>query len=295
MDRVIQRAYAKINIGLNVISKRDDGYHNIETVFQQIDLFDQIVLTRIPESKIIIRSDDNIVPTNRNNLCYKAVELFQEVTGIKQGVEIEIHKRIPIGAGLGGGSSNAAATLAGLTQLLQFHITSEKLQEIALRLGADVPFFLYGGTALASGVGEKITSLVLPFKFYCVLIYPNIEISTTWVYKNLTFVLTKTKKCIKLSNIFSQQVVMGDLKNMITNDLEEVVFEQYPLLNQIKQLLYSKGAFFASMSGSGSTIYGLFKNFFEAVVVMRSIPKPCQIILAKPMITKNQYLKKEEL
>lgn len=288
MDRVIQRAYAKINIGLNVISKRDDGYHNIETVFQQIDLFDQIVLKRTPGLNIIIRCEDRRVPTNRANLCYKAVELFQERTGIKQGVEIEIHKRIPIGAGLGGGSSNAAATLEGLAQLWQFPISLDELQQIGLRLGADVPFFLRGGTALASGIGEKITPVVLPFKFYCLLIYPNIEISTTWVYKNFTFILTKTKKCIKLSNIFSQQIEMGDLKRMITNDLEEVVFEQYPLLSKIKQLLYNKGAFFASMSGSGSTIYGLFKNFFEAVVVMRSIPKPCQIILAKPMITKTQ-------
>jgi len=287
MDRVLRRAYAKINIGLNVISRRIDGYHNIETLFQQIDLFDQIELKRTTGSKIIIHCDDRRVPTNQNNICYKAVELFQERTSIKQGVEIAIQKRIPIGAGLGGGSSNAAATLEGLAQLWQSRIAQNELLEIGSKLGADVPFFLSGGTALASGFGEKITPVALPFSFHCLLIYPNIEISTTWVYKNFTFVLTKTKKSIKLSHFFSQKPDMRHLKRMVTNDLEEVVFKQYPLLSQIKQLLYRKGAFFASMSGSGSTIYGLFKNFFEAVVVMRSIPKPYQIILAKPMITKN--------
>ena len=287
MDRITRRAYAKINIGLKVISKRDDGYHNIETLFQQIDFFDQIVLKRTPGLEIIIRCDDQRVPINRDNLCYKAVELFQKRTGINQGVDIEIHKRIPIGAGLGGGSSNAAATLEGLTKLWPCNIALDELQEMGSKLGADVPFFLRGGTALASGIGDKITPVALPFSFHCLLIYPNIEISTTWVYKNFTFVLTKTKKCIKLSHFFSQQINLGDLKGEITNDLEEVVFKQYPVLSQIKQLLYSKGAFFASMSGSGSTIYGLFKNFFEAVVVMKSIPKPYQIILAKPMMTKN--------
>ncbi len=287
MNWVSQRAYAKINIGLNIISKRDDGYHNIETVFQQIDLFDQIVVKRIPESSIIIRCSNKKVPTDHHNLCYKAVKLIQESTAIKEGIAIEIHKRIPLGAGLGGGSSDAAAAITGLKQLWRFQITPAELHRHALRLGADVPFFLHGGTALASGVGENLCSLSLPFKFYCLLIYPNIEISSTWAYKNFNFVLTKTKKCIKLSQIFFQRLHTEELKSVISNDLEEVVFQKYPVLRQLKQLLYRCGAFFAGMSGSGSTIYGLFKNYLEAVVVMRSIPKPYQIILAKPMITKN--------
>ena len=287
MDWVSLRAYAKINIGLDIISKRDDGYHNIETVFQQIDLFDQILIKIIPELNIIIRCSNKKVPTDHQNLCYQAVKLVQEFSGIKKGVEIEIRKRIPLGAGLGGGSSDAAMTLEGLKKLWRFQITSTELQRLALKLGADVPFFLQGGTALASGVGENLRSLSLPFSFYCLVIYPNIEISSTWAYKNFNFVLTKTKKCIKLSQIFSQQLHIEDLKSMISNDLEEVVFQKYPILGQVKQLLYSHGAFFAGMSGSGSTIYGLFKNYLEAVVVMRSIPKPYQIILAKPMITKN--------
>lgn len=287
MEKLVLRAYAKINIGLNIISKRQDGYHNIETLFQQIDLFDQIKVKRIPKFKIIIRSNNDKVSFNQDNICYKAVRLIQQTFRITEGVEIEIRKYIPISAGLGGGSSDAAAILKGLKRLWQLQMSRDDLQQIALKLGADVPFFLYGGTALASGIGEKLKPIVLPFNFYCILIYPNIEISSTWAYKNFNFSLTKTKKSIKLAQIFSDQLHISDLKHVLSNDLEEVVFRHYPVLNDMKQLLYRKGAFFACMSGSGSTIYGLFKKYSEAVVVMRSIPKPYQIILAKPMITKN--------
>ncbi len=287
MSKICLKAYAKINIGLNIISKRQNGYHNIETIFQQIDLFDQIILKRTADAGIIIQSDHNHLPTNQDNICHRAVKLIQQTTGFKEGIVIEIKKRIPIGAGLGGGSSDAAAVLMGLKRLWQLQLTKENLLHIALELGTDVPFFLYGGTALASGIGEKLKPITSSFNFYCVLIYPNIEISSTWAYKNFNFSLTKTKKSIKLAHIFSQQLDISDLKNLISNDLEEVVFQRYQVLRDIKQLLYLRGASFASMSGSGSTIYGLFKDYTDAVEVMRSIPKPYQLILAKPMITKN--------
>lgn len=287
MNKLFLKAYAKINIGLNIISKRQDGYHNIVTIFQQIDLFDRIEVKKTGNPEIIIRSDNKKLPTNENNICYKAVRLIQRATGIKEGVAIAINKRIPIGAGLGGGSSDAAAVFKGLKRLWQFELTEDNFLQIALELGADVPFFLHGGTVLASGIGEKLKPIALPFTFYCVLIYPNIEISSTWAYKNLNFSLTKTKKSIKLAIILSHRLDVSDLKNVISNDLEEVVFQRYPILPEIKQLLYRKGAFFASMSGSGSTIYGLFKDYTDAVEVMRFFPKPYQLILAKPMITKN--------
>ena len=287
MNIICLKAYAKINIGLNIISQRRDGYHNIETIFQQIDLFDQLKLSGRDDPAIIVRTDHSQLPTNEDNICHQAVKLIQKATGFKEGVVIEIKKRIPIGAGLGGGSSDAAAVLRGLNQLWQLQLTKKDLLNIALKLGADVPFFLNGGTALAFGIGEKLKPITAPFNFYCVLIYPNIEISSTWAYKNFNFSLTKTKKSIKLAHIFSQRIDISDLKNLISNDLEEVVFQRYQELRDIKQLLYLRGAFFASMSGSGSTIYGLFKDYTDAVVVMRSIPKPYQLILAKPMITKN--------
>lgn len=287
MSEICLKAYAKINIGLNIISNRPDGYHNIETIFQQIDLFDQIILRRTADPAIIIRSDHDHLPTNQDNICHRAVKLIQQTAGFKEGIVIEIKKRIPISAGLGGGSSDAAAVLRGLKQIWQLQLTKEDLLDIALEIGADVPFFLNGGTALASGMGEKLKPIALPFNFCCVLIYPNIEISSTWAYKNFNFSLTKTKKSIKLAHIFFQRPDISGLKNLISNDLEEVVFQRYQVLRDIKQLLYLRGASFASMSGSGSTIYGLFKDYTDAVEVMRAIPKPYQLILAKPMITKN--------
>ena len=287
MNKICLKAYAKINIGLNIISHRQDGYHNIETIFQQIDLYDQLKLSRRDDPGIIIRSDHSLLPTNEDNICHRAVKLIQQATGFKEGIVIAIKKRIPIGAGLGGGSSDAAAVLMGLKRLWQLQLTKKKLLDIASVLGADVRFFLYGGTALASGIGEKLKPITSPFNFYCVLVYPNIEISSTWAYKNFNFSLTKTKKSIKLAHIFSQRIDISDLKNLISNDFEEVVFQHYQELRDIKQLLYIRGALFASMSGSGSTIYGLFKDYTDAVEVMRSIPKPYQLILAKPMITKN--------
>ncbi len=281
------RAYAKINIGLNIISTRHDGYHNIETLFQQIDLFDEIRIAEAENSEIIIRSDNPALPVDEDNICFGAVKLMQQAGGISNGVNIQINKRIPIGAGLGGGSSDAAAVLNCLQRRWQLKLSKEQLFEMAQQLGADVAFFLNGGTAFASGVGEKLRAIALPFNFYGVLIYPNIEISSTWVYKNFNFSLTKTKKSIKLSHIFLNRLPDADLKNVLSNDLEEVVFQRYPILNQIKQELYRQGAFWASMSGSGSTVYGLFKSYTDAVEVMRSFPKPYHIILAKPMITKN--------
>ncbi len=287
MSEVYLKAYAKINIGLNIISRRQDGYHNIETIFQQIDLFDQIKVARTGNSEIIVQSDNLNLMTIEDNICYRAVKLMQKVVGINDGVNIQINKRIPIGAGLGGGSSDAAAVLNCLQQLWQIELSKEQLLEIAQQLGADVTFFLYGGTAFASGIGEKLRPITLPFNFYGVLIYPNIEISSTWAYKSYNFSLTKTKKSIKLLHIFLNCLPVSDFKNVLSNDLEEVVFQHYPKLYEIKQQLYRQGAFFASMSGSGSTVYGLFKNYADAVEVMRFFPKPYLIILAKPMITKN--------
>jgi 4-diphosphocytidyl-2-C-methyl-D-erythritol kinase len=287
MDKINLPAYAKINIGLNIISDRSDGYHNIETVLQQIDLCDQIGIKKSKNSEIIIRSDSANIPLGEKNICYKAAMLVRQLVEKKDGIAIEIEKRIPVGSGLGGGSSDAAAILMGLNQLWQLGLSRDDLHLLALKLGADVPFFLHGGTALATGIGEILITFELPFSFYSVLIYPNIEISSTWAYKNFNFSLTKTKKSIKLSHIFLNQKAFSDLQNVLSNDLEEVVFQKYPILRDIKQMLYRQGALFACMSGSGSTIYGLFENYLDAVVVMRSNLKPYQIILAKPMITKN--------
>lgn len=287
MDAICLNAHAKINIGLNIISKRPDHYHNIETIFQQIDLHDLVAIKRTDGSEITVRSNDRRIPEDQGNICYQAAKLLQHATGITEGIEIEIDKRIPIAAGLGGGSSDAASVIMGLLQLWQIELSKRDLLELAMKLGADVYFFLNGGTALATGVGEILARIALPFNFHCVLILPNIEISSTWAYRNFNFSLTKIKKSVKLSQILNNRFDFASLKNLTSNDLEGVVFQRYPLLMKLKETLYRKGAFFASMSGSGSTIYGLFHNYETAKEVMKTFPEPFQIILAQPVITKG--------
>ena len=285
MNQVNLQSFAKINIGLNIISRRQDKYHNIETLFQQIDLHDLVSIKTNSSSKITVRCNNSSVPIDEKNICFRAVKLIQRATGIRDGVKIQIEKRIPVAAGLGGGSSNAAAIIKGLQQLWSIQLNDVVIKNIATKLGADVLFFLLGGTAIASGKGETLKPIQIRNQFICVLIYPNIEISTRWAYRNFNFSLTKIKKSVKLAHFFSSETNLYQIKNLICNDLEEVVFQHYPMLDEIKNFFYAKGAFYSAMSGSGSTIYGLFPSFESAVGVMKSLQKPFQIVFAQPIFS----------
>lgn len=283
MKKINLKAFAKINIGLNIISKRNDGYHEIETIFQQIDLFDEITISARDDTKIVLESDSKNIPLDENNICFKAAKLLQEISGVSRGVNIAISKRIPIGAGLGGGSSDAAATLKGLVKLWELAYTKNKITKFSKQIGADVPFFVKGGTAYASGIGDKLTQIEFPKKYYCVLVYPNIKIPSAWAYKNFNFNLTKTKKIIKLFEILQKRFDLSELENLAQNDFEDVVFREFPELSELKRKLYQGGAFFASMSGSGSTIFGMFKEYFEAEAVLGIFPKSYQTFFTQPI------------
>ena len=261
---------AKINIGLYVKNKRKDGYHNIETIFYPIGLNDEIKVkiekTTNPVNYISVKDDNNSKLSGRQNICYRTVKLFFDEMNIsgKYSIYIKIKKNIPVGAGLGGGSSNAAAVLKVLSKY--FELTSAKpirkqpqsrINEIALRLGSDVPFFLRGKPAYASLRGEKL--ILLPkfkIKYSILLVNPNIHISTKWAYNALDAVHRKNNYR-KLLN-----VVKFDLSNndVFQNDFEQVVFKRYPEVSEIKNDMYEYGALFSSMSGSGSTVYGFFKK-----------------------------------
>ncbi|HEX9974051.1 MAG TPA: 4-(cytidine 5'-diphospho)-2-C-methyl-D-erythritol kinase [bacterium] len=286
MNQINLRSYAKINIGLNIISRRTDNYHNIETILQQIDLHDLITMTKTNSPEITVRCSNPGVPNDAKNICYQAVKDIQQATGIREGVTIDIEKRIPIAAGLGGGSSNAASVIQGLQQLWRVHFDEKTIKNVAMKLGADVLFFIDGGAAFASGTGEILAPIKLRAQFFCVLIYPNIEISTTWAYKNFNFSLTRIKKSVKLAHFFFNENNLNRMKNFICNDLEGVVFQHYPMLAKIKDFFYAEGAFYAAMSGSGSTIYGLFQDLEGAVGVMKSFRKPFQIVLAEPIFSR---------
>lgn len=252
------RAYAKINLGLHVLGKRPDGYHTIETVFRLIDLYDEIEILQNDQG-IHFSTDSPDLSNDSSNLCVRAAQLLRDLTGTHMGVEITLTKRIPIGAGLGGGSSDAAAVLMGLTKLWSLDITREELQTVSATLGSDVPFFFTGMTAFATGRGEILESFDLKMPYTILLITPRIHISTAWAYSQLRPVPGIQRPNLRL--ILEEG--MGDaqrLKSGISNDFEEPVFKYYPEIATMKATLLAEGAACALMSGSGSSVFGLFDD-----------------------------------
>ena len=246
---------AKINLGLHILEKLPSGYHNIETIFLPVkDLYD--IITIIPRQKkndVEIEVLNAEIPTEQN-LCYKAYKLLARKTNLP-GVKITIEKNIPIGAGLGGGSSNAAFVLKALNSMAEKPLPLQELHNLAAQLGADVPFFLYNKPMFATGTGTTLTPVSIKFKFKIKLNTPGIFSDTTKAYKNFTH-FKKHKR--SLAELIKEPP--NTWKNNIYNDLEEVVFGFFPELAAIKEQFYSEGAFYASMSGSGSAIFGLFKG-----------------------------------
>lgn len=264
-------AYAKLNIGLCVVRKRSDGYHDLHTVFQMIDIHDTLFFSRIDEG-VKITSSDPSLPLDQNNLVYKAFDLLRQQLGLQGGLKIHIEKLIPSGAGLGGGSSNAAVTLLATKHLWQLEIEKQTLMDLAAEIGSDVPFFLQGGTALGEGRGEMLTPLPSLEHIWIVLICPHIAVSTAWAYNQLKIALTNDKKIVNFSPLF-QKAAFDEFKLHLINDFEDVVFKRYPELLHYKDKLYHSGAFYASMSGSGSSIFGFFKDEKKAVLALTSLKK----------------------
>ncbi len=254
---------AKINLFLNVLHKREDAYHEIETVLQVIDIYDEVTL-RDREKGIKIICPEEGVPRGKGNLAYRAAEIILRETELDRGVEIEIKKEIPIAAGLGGGSSNAAAVLVGLKELWNLRsLTKERLQGLAKGLGMDVPFFIKGGRALGKGRGEELTPLRAGKSFWLTLIVPGFKVSTAWVYQSLNLDLTRKRKSLK--------IIINDLKtrsgtdwsSILYNRLEEVTERKYPCVGRIKESLRALGGV-ALMSGSGPAVFGIFPGRREA-------------------------------
>jgi 4-diphosphocytidyl-2-C-methyl-D-erythritol kinase len=243
---------AKINLRLEVLNKREDGYHELRTIFQKISLHDTLRFSLKEETGIIITADHPSLPVGKDNLVYKAVQSMSKESGYKGGVHIQIEKRIPLGAGLGGGSSNAATTLMAMNQLLNVGASKKRLMEIGLEIGADVPFFFLDGAAIGSGIGERLRKLELPLLWY-VLIYPDFEVSTRWAYQN--FVLTNQQIHFNLQKFTKTP---EGISHILLNHLEEVVSKKYPQIEIMKRILFSAGALGALMTGSGPTVFGIF-------------------------------------
>lgn len=282
MDKLTIKSPAKINLSLEVLKKREDGYHQIRTLMQAVGLLDELTLEKRPEG-VAISSDHPGCPADETNLAFKAASLLLQEAREKRGVAIHIRKRIPISAGLGGGSSNAAAALKGVRQLLQLDVPDERLHQLAARVGSDVPFFLCSGQALAQGRGEQIRPIRIYGGYWLVLVCPGIEVSAAWAYRNTRINLTKERRGVTFSNL---EDASGFFQALLSfkNDLEEAVGRRYPVIQRIKDNLEDSGAVKSSMSGSGPTVYGVFDRKPQAEEVARKLLQgDWQTFLTRPI------------
>jgi 4-diphosphocytidyl-2-C-methyl-D-erythritol kinase len=253
------RAYAKINIGLHVVGKRPDGYHNIETVLYPIDLYDEVSIHEHEEEGIHFQSFGANLPHDQRNLCVRAAQLVMDVTGVRRGVEIVLLKSIPIGAGLGGGSSDAAAVLKGLVKLWSLDITVSELELLGSSLGSDVPYFIRGGTAFATGRGEILEPLTINLPYWIAVITPPIHISTAWAYQQLEL-RQQTRKTDWKNLLTNGSRDSAEMRSRLFNDFEKVVFRHHTEIKKIKDQLQKEGADVVLMSGTGSSVFGLFRD-----------------------------------
>jgi 4-diphosphocytidyl-2-C-methyl-D-erythritol kinase len=257
MKEIIMESFGKVNLALDVLYKRDDGYHEINSIMQEISLKDRLIFTDKNEG-ITIESDNEEMPLDSNNLVYKAWEKLKDITGIKRGIHVKIEKNIPIAAGLAGGSSNAAATFKALNELWDLKMSLEELMVIGQSLGADIPFCLLGGTAKAQGIGELLTPLK-PFKDkYILLGNPGIGISTAYAYSKLDlngdrYDIDGLVACMEKDDLHC-------VAKRLRNRMEEPMIKEHPIIQEIKDIMIENGALGALMSGSGPTVFGLFND-----------------------------------
>lgn len=263
MDLVKRKAYAKVNLGLDVIGKRADGYHEVKMIMQSIGIHDELTFSRL-EKGIELKIDRIDLPADGNNLVYRAAKLIQESFDIREGVRIQLKKRIPIAAGLAGGSTDAAAVFKGMNTLFGLGMSEEKMCELGLKIGADVPYCIMGGTALAEGIGEKLTPLPDAPNAVLLLAKPEVSVSTKEVYGKLRAEELKFHPDI---DGMTKAIIRHDLGGIIErmgNVLENVTVEEYPVIDQIKNFMTGHGAARAMMSGSGPTVFGIYEKQEQA-------------------------------
>ncbi|MCX5850010.1 MAG: 4-(cytidine 5'-diphospho)-2-C-methyl-D-erythritol kinase [Deltaproteobacteria bacterium] len=275
-------APAKINLFLRVLRKRADGYHDIVSLMQKITLYDELIFSPRPKG-IILNCPGSNLSANEDNLVIRAAKCIFDYCNYPSGMEITLYKKIPMTAGLGGGSSDAATTLKALNKICSLKLKKEELLRLGAKIGADVPFFIFGNTALASGIGDKLKHLPNLPQLNLLLIKPPFDLSTKMVYKNLNLRLTRGKNNYSIPRFFA----LSDIVQGLYNDLESVSLEIYPELADFKKMLLSHGALGALMSGSGPTVFGIFRNGKEAKKALESIKKEvsdqCTVFLAKSL------------
>ena len=269
MDSCTLKAYAKINIGLDVTGKTDNGYHLLKTVMQQVDLYDVITIERA-EKGIDFSCDSPDVPSDDTNLAVKAAKLMTETYGIKEGVKINLNKNIPVAAGMAGGSTDGAAVIIGMNKIFDLDLTMQDMIDTGVKIGADIPFCIQGGCAIAEGIGEKLRELDNRTEMYTLIAKPPINVSTVHVYKSLKWQeVTHPDMDRVIKGIMAGS--MDDIVAGMGNVLESVTCSEYDIINELKKSMMDLGASGSLMSGSGPTVFGLFKNKEEAMSAERGL------------------------
>ena len=267
------KANAKINLSLDVLRRRENGYHDVELIFNEISLSDTVTVSLRDDKKIVLTCDDLTLPTDERNIAYRSAEVFFKESKLNGGADIDIKKRIPHGAGLAGGSADAAAVLKALNSLTGNPFSQEKLMEIGVSLGADVPFCIMGGSALAEGIGEILTPLPHLEGITYVLAKPEESISTKWVYENLNLNERPENLCVQA---VAEGIRRGDLEMIFKNAgniMESVTAQKVPVINDIKRCFIENGAEISLMSGSGTTTFGVFKDAEKAEKAAQEVRK----------------------
>ncbi len=281
------KAFAKINLGLLITGKRKDGYHTLETIFAPINWYDTIEFS---DSEAISMSCSILdLSVDDNNLCIKAAKSLQQFAGTTKGVAMHLQKQVPFGAGLGGGSSDAATVLRVLNQFWQVNASPIELHALAVKLGADVPYFLaMKGLAYARGIGDELDDLALTLPYYVVTVFPDEHIATAWAYKH--FYPRFDRKLPDLKKCVSELCLSGKKEDLalFENDFEPAVFDHYPAVRQVKSALLEAGSIFASLSGSGSAVFGLFEREEEALTAMHCLPETYRKSLTRPGFSMEQ-------
>lgn len=282
MKQVSEKAYAKINLSLDVIRRRPDGYHEVKMIMQTVGICDTITISKADDKGISLKVGAAPLPCDKSNLVYKAAEMVMQQFDIREGVEITLDKNIPIAAGMAGGSSDAAAVFRGMNRLFGLGMSLSEMQKLGVKIGADIPYCVMGGTALSEGIGEILSPLSAPPKVYLLIAKPDIDVSTKFVYENLH---ANTLSYHPDVDGMVQALESGDLKGItdrMGNVLETVTEKAYPVIGEIKKLMKAEGAENALMSGSGPTVFGIYRK--------KDVAEKACAVLQKQKIAKQIFV-----
>lgn len=271
MDKLQLKAYGKINLGLDVIRKRPDGYHDLDMIMQMVDVYDDVIIEKKAGEEIVVKADAAVLSNGKDNLAYMAAKMLFDEFGIKSGVEITIHKRIPIAGGMAGGSSDCATTLIGINEMFNLGLSKQQLMERGVKLGADVPYCVLGGTAIARGIGEFLTPLPTPPQCHVIIAKPPISVSTAYVYGHIRPDEITKRPDIEQMTLAIKEQDLNKLSDLLYNVMEEVTVSEYPVIEKLKSIMLENGALNSIMSGSGPTVFGLFDDREKAQAAMRAL------------------------